>query len=273
MKGESEAGAGRKRGVPAVVHSIAILRHLQERGNEPQSMTEIARALGINGSTCFNILRTLTDNALLAYEEDTRRYQLGVGLIELAAMVDSHGHLLAAAQVHAARLAKEVDQVCLILRKGADDSFIVIGKAEGTRQFKVTASVGDRFPPNGAVLAKAYYAWCDDEEVEQILDLHGLPARSDHSITGYMDFKKELARTRARGYSTSIGEYYDGHNAVGAAVVTPSGDPALLLVVTGFASVIKPKTMPFIGSRLALAAAAVTRDVYGTAPKPLRSAG
>ena len=256
-------------GVPAVVHAITIMRHFQEQGNEPQSMTEIARDLGINGSTCFNILRTLTDGALLAYDADTRHYRLGMGLVELASMVDSHGHLLQAAQVHAARVAKEVGQVCLILRKGADDSFIVVGKAEGTRRLKVTASIGDRFPPNGAVLAKAFYAWCDEEEIEQMLTLHGLPARSDTSITGYMDFKKELEKTRARGYSTSFGEYFDGHNAVGTAVLTPSGDPALLLVVTGFASLIKSKTMPFIGSRLSLAAKAVTRDVYGTAPRSL----
>jgi IclR family acetate operon transcriptional repressor len=256
-------------GVPAVVHAMTIMRHFQEQVNEPQSMTEIARDLGINGSTCFNILRTLTDGALLAYDADTRRYRLGMGLVELASMVDSHGHLLQAAQVHAARVAKEVGQVCLILRKGGDDSFIVVGKAEGTGRLKVTASVGDRFPPNGAVLAKAFYAWCDPQEVEQMLTLHGLPARSDTSITGYLDFKKELEKTRARGYSTSLGEYFDGHNAVGTAVLTPAGDPALLLVVTGFASLITSKTMPFIGSRLTLAAEAVTRDVFGTTLRSL----
>jgi DNA-binding IclR family transcriptional regulator len=260
---------GRRPGVPAVVHAITIMRHFQEHGNEPLSMTEIARELGINGSTCFNILRTLTDGALLVYDADTRHYRLGMGLVELASMVDNHEHLLQAAQVHAARVAKEVEQVCLILRKGSDDSFIVVGRAEGTRRLKVTASVGDRFPPNGAVLAKAHYAWCDEEQVEHLLSLHGLPARSDTSITGYIDFRKELEETRARGYSTSFGEYFDGHNAVGAPVLTPSGDPALLLVVTGFASLIKAKTMPFIGSRLTLAAQAVTRDVYGTAPRPL----
>jgi DNA-binding IclR family transcriptional regulator len=263
----TSASADRRPGVPAVLSAISILHHLQDNGNRPLTMTEFSRDLGLNGSTCFNLLRTLADYRLLSYDPDTRRYSLGLALVELAAIVDDHGKLVEIAKAHADRVARELGQVCLILRKATDGSFLVVGKAEGTGNLRVTASVGDRFPPNGAVLAKAYYAWCPEDQVARMLARDGLPARSNRSITNYGDFKRELIKVRVRGYSTSISEYLPGHNAVGAAVVTPDGTPSLLLVVTGFAALITPEQMPYIGARLVQAAGAIAREVYGR-PRP-----
>ena len=118
-------------GVPAVLHTVAILRYLQDVGNKPTPMMEIARALEINTSTCFNILKTLASQRILSYDEDTRKYTLGLALIELASLVDNYGHLLAAAQAQADIVARETNQVCLIFRKTSDDAFLVVGKAEG----------------------------------------------------------------------------------------------------------------------------------------------
>jgi len=253
----------RRPGVPAVLNAISILHHLQDNGNRPLTMTEFSRELGLNGSTCFNLLRTLADHRLLSYDPDTRRYSLGLALVELAAIVDNHGKLVEIAQAHADRVAHDLGQVCLIFRKATDGSFLVVGKAEGTANLRVTANVGDRFPANGAVLAKAHYAWCSEEQVSRMLARDGLPARSNRSITNYTDFKRELTKVRARGYSTSLSEYLPGHNAVGAAVVTPDGTPSLLLVVTGFAALIPPEKMPFVGARLVQAVGAIAREVYG----------
>ena len=249
-------------GVPAVLHTVAILRYLQDVGNQPTPMMEIARALDINTSTCFNILKTLASQRILSYDEDSRKYTLGMALIELASLVDNYGHLLAAAQAQAELVARETNQVCLIFRKTSDDAFLVVGKAEGRRPLKVTATLGDRIAPNGAVLAKAWYPWCDDAEVDRMIAAHGLPARAPHSITGELGFKQELIRSRGRGYSTSIGEYYAEHNAVGCAVLAPDGSPQLLLVITGFASQITPHSMPELGRRLRQAAEAITADVF-----------
>jgi DNA-binding IclR family transcriptional regulator len=266
--GNSTADDGRRPGVPAVVHAVSILHFLRDNGNRPTPMMEIARALGMNNSTCFNILRTLARERMLDYESDTRRYTLGSGLVELATMVDDHGQLLNAALMHAERVAAEVRECCLVVRKANDDSFLVVGKADGPGSLKLTAAVGDRLPPYGAVLSKAYFAWCDDDEVDRMLAQHGLPARTESSITGYATFKQELDRTRRRGYSTSTGEYYDEYNAVGVPVLNAEGRPALLLIVTGLASRIQPRVMPFVGARLRRAAAAIARDVYGRAHDP-----
>jgi DNA-binding IclR family transcriptional regulator len=257
---------GKSPGVPAVLHAVAIMQHLRANGNRPQAMMEIARALRINNSTCFNILRTLARARLLEYESDTRKYTLGSGLVDLASMVEDHGQLLNSAVLYAERVAAEVHECCLVLKKANDDSFLVVGRADGPGGLKLTAAIGDRLPPYGAVLSKAYYAWCGEDEINHMLSAHGLPARTESSITGYSEFKLELERTRRRGYSTSVGEYYDEYNAVGVPILNAEGRPSLVLVVTGLASRIPPRQMPFIGGRLRRASLGVTRAVYGTAP-------
>ena len=262
---EQRRSARRGAGVPAVLHAVAILEFIRGNGNRPMAMMEIARALEMNNSTCFNILRTLAGERLLDYDDDTRRYSLGSGLVELAALVDDHGQLLSAALMYAERVAEVVHEACLVVRKANDDSFLVVGKADGPGGMKLTASIGDRLPPYGAVVSKAYFAWCPEVEVDRMLSAHGLPARTESSITGYAEYKRELERTRRRGYSTSVGEYYDEYNAVGVPVLNPDGTPILVLVVTGLASRIPERVMPFVAARLRRAALAITRDVYGRA--------
>lgn len=261
-------GPQRKPGVPAVLHTVAILRYLQSVDNHPSAMTEIARALEINASTCFNILKTLASQRILSYDEDTRRYTLGTALIEFASLVDSHGRVLQAAQAQVDRLAREINQVCVIFRRTDDDAFLVVGKGEGRRSLRVTAALGDRFPPNGAVLAKGWYAWADEPAVDQLIELHGLPSRAPSSITGVLDFKRELELTRARGYALSVGEYYAEHNAVGCPILSPDGKCMLLLVVTGFASALPAAALDDIGRRLSALSAAVTDEVFGGVGEP-----
>jgi DNA-binding IclR family transcriptional regulator len=254
-------------GVPAVLHALAILRHLQSTGNKGATMTEIANGLSINQSTCFNILKTLAADRFLSYDEDTRRYTLGMALIELGALVDHHGRLLSVAQTYLDVLAEEVEQACLAFRKTPDDAFLVVSKAEGRRQLRLTAGLGDRFPPNAAVLAKSWYAWEPDSVVDRMIELHGLPAHAPSAITGILDFKSELARTRARGYAVSIGEYYPEHNAVGCPVLAPDGSCQLLLVITGFASVMTAEAITVMGPRLAGIARDISTTVFGASDR------
>lgn len=249
-------------GVPAVRHAMAIFEFLKGRANEAATMTEIADSLGMNRSTCFNILRTLEGGELLSRDVDTKRYQLGIGLRDLGAVVGEEGAVLTTARMRALDFVRTYKLILLLCQKAEDDSFMVIDKLRGRPDRRGTMPLGGRVPPNGAVLAKAWYAYRSDEEVEQMLELHGLPARTSNSITRVAEFKEELAEVRRRGYSTSIGEYEPDFNAVGSAVLAPDGKPVLLMVVTGHSSFMPGRLIPAIGERLRQAAEDVSTAVF-----------
>jgi DNA-binding IclR family transcriptional regulator len=252
----------RQAGVPAVRHTISIFEFLMERGNEPATMTEIAQALRMNPSTCFNIVKTLEAGDLLCRDGDTKRYQLGTGLRDLGAVVSDEGAVLTTARTRALDFVRRYKLILLLCQKADDDSFMVLDKLRGRPDPRGTVAMGGRVPPNGAVLAKAYYAYRSEEEVDAMLELHGLPARTPMSITRVVEFKEELAEVRRRGYSMSLGEYEPDYNAVGAPVLAPNGSPVLLMVVTGHSSFMPNRLVPAIGERLKQAAEDVSAAVF-----------
>jgi len=250
------------------MHAIGIFEFLRNRGNEPATMTEIAAALGMNPSTCFNILRTLEGGSLLARDDDTKRYRLGVGVRELAA-AGGDGAVLIAARNRALEFVRAYKLIMLLCQKAEDDSFVVVEKLRGRPNPRGVVPLGGRVPPNGAVVAKAYYAHRPEDEVDAMLASHGLPARTKTSITEIDEFKAQLAEVRERGYSVSLGEYEPDYNAVGSAVLDPDGRPVMLMIVTGHASFMPVRLMPAIGERLREAADDVSISAFHL-PTPLR---
>jgi DNA-binding IclR family transcriptional regulator len=230
-------------------------------------MMEIAREVGMNASTCYNILKTMQAARLLGYNPDTKRYELGLTIVELSTLVNGGGQILRVALEHIRRMTKEIGLTCLVARMQENQGFVVVGKSEGrSQQVRVTVSIGQQFQPNASVMAKAYYAWTPEAAFDEMVAEHSLPARSPYSITDVDSFKRDVGNVRLRGYSTSIGEYYPEHNAVGTALIDPAGAVSYVLVVTGFASQITPRTLPLIGRHLNATARAITHEVGGSYP-------
>ncbi|KZL15492.1 Acetate operon repressor [Pseudovibrio axinellae] len=70
--------------VPAVQNAMIILRLLAASGS-PLGATQIAREAGLNVSSAFNILRTLSHEGLLSFDPEAKTYRIGMGLMEFAA--------------------------------------------------------------------------------------------------------------------------------------------------------------------------------------------
>mgnify|MGYP000442229795 CR=1 FL=1 len=70
--------------VPAVQNAMIIMRLLAASGR-PMGATQIAREAGLNVSSAFNILRTLSHEGLLSFDPEAKTYVIGMGLMEFAA--------------------------------------------------------------------------------------------------------------------------------------------------------------------------------------------
>lgn len=266
MATEGNATAS-KAAVPAVQHAIAILRLFSERANQPATMTEIARSAGINPSTCFNILKTLEEARLVAFDPTTKSYCLGLGVVELAGSVDANRQVVQTALEFARGVADQTQLACLVVRMAETEEFVVVDKAESRRPIKVTVAVGERFPANSSVLAKAYFAWVDEAVVDRMIERLGLPEYSPNSIIDGGEFKRQLETTRSRGFATSVGEYYPDHNALAAPMFDRHGQVTHLLVIVGFAFELPAERLEAYGELLREAAEAITDRVGGCYPR------
>lgn len=66
------------RPVGAVTNAIRVLRYLAQ-ANAPAGATQIARAVDMYPGTCYQVLRTLVGDDLLAFDEKTKSYSLVAG--------------------------------------------------------------------------------------------------------------------------------------------------------------------------------------------------
>jgi IclR family acetate operon transcriptional repressor len=267
-RGQAAPGRAGVDGVPAVSRAMEILMYLRDRNNVPASMTEIAPALGMNPSTCFNILTTLRRGRILGYDQETRRYELGLGLSELGALVRVERQVVPIAMEEARELTRALGLATLIVRRSDDDHFLIVDAADTPegRPIRLAVSVGERFEPNSAVFAKAYYAWSDEDALTEMVERHGLSDRSPRAITQLSAFRAEVAEVRRRGYATSVGEYYQESNATSAAIFDAEGKISHLVVVTGFASELPPRRLDEVGRRVYQVAKTITERVGGVYP-------
>src|SRR5690349_10902579 len=69
--------------VGAVENAVSILRFLTH-DRATSGVARIARETGINVSTTFNILRTLTNEGLISFNASTKEYRPAMGLLEFS---------------------------------------------------------------------------------------------------------------------------------------------------------------------------------------------
>jgi IclR family transcriptional regulator, KDG regulon repressor len=277
-EGDGPVSSAAPKRVPAVQNALAILEFLRSVDNEPRTVSEIARGAGLNVSTCFNILKTLEDGLVIAFDPAQKTYRLGLRLAEFATLVDVRAQGAQLVLDEARRIADTVGLGCFLM--GLDDrgekAFVVLDKVESSNPIRVTIDRGARFPITGAVASKAWFAWSSGQEVRQMIERHHLTKHTERSITDTAEFEAELARTRQRGYSTSLGEYYPGHNAVAAPVFDVAGVPSFLLVVVGAASQLSDAELTRVGEEVAAGAERATKRIGGRhpqAPTDLESTG
>jgi DNA-binding IclR family transcriptional regulator len=255
--------------VPAVRHAAAILRLLRSEPEEPATMTNIARALGLNGSTCHNLLKTLEQERLVIIDPTTRTYHLGLGLLDLAAGVSRQENILRATDTPMADFNRETNLACFLARRDRDGHFVLLKKIESRHQIKVTMDVGTRLPVDAPALLKVHLAWQPQEAIAEYFDTHPLPAYSDASPKSRDAYCEELDEVRKVGYGCSIREYHPDHNAIAAPIFDEHGQAAYELLTVGFSNDLPDDVRADVAALLTAKAREITELTSGRSPELL----
>lgn len=131
--------------VRPVQNAIAILRHLVEV-SQPCTVTQIARTLQINPSTCFNILRTLVGEGVVTFDSMTKTYKIGVGVLSLASNAISEENRLAAARPHIQGFAAKSGTTACLWRRLSPDRNILIACEHSPGNVRIDLQVGQSLP-------------------------------------------------------------------------------------------------------------------------------
>lgn len=225
---------GDLRTLKTVERSCTVLRALKRHG--PTGVTELADRLDISNGCAYNHLATLRENELVVKRDG--KYCLGLQFLNFGEYVRNQHPLYVAGVEETERLARETEEFVYLLTEEFGRG-IYLHKAAGERAIAEefhTRKFERRDYLHYSAAGKAILAWLPHERLESIVDRHGLPRRTSHTIVDREELFQVLDTVRERGYALDDEEEVRGMRAVSAPILSPDGD------VTGAISLTGPKT-------------------------------
>jgi DNA-binding IclR family transcriptional regulator len=226
-----------------------MLKLLQTTRHRRSTLSEICKVLGISKSSAYTVLKTLQDASFVSFDEATKEYSLGLGLLELGGAVADRLDDVAVARPYLSELTDETQETCIIAR-WMEEYFIVLHCQTPSREVRVSLTVGQRLKHVSGALGKAYLAYSANEQLRSVLSTVSLRPYTPNSITEVAEFEQQLEKCRQLGYAVGLEEAVVGINAVASPIFDKSGSVTLVLGIFGFSSSLSPELMERNGARV-----------------------
>lgn len=186
--------------------SLDIIDLLAASPDRRFSLSEIARAAGINVASCHAVLGVLVERGYLTRDRQTRSYALGPVLYAIGQAVPEGQPLLAHALAAAQTIFGEL-QVPVLISAGIGDEIVGIFAISDSRGISTGLRPGERrpmVPPTGA----PFIAWSGDEAIAQWL------AKAPQGDPAWISGLRRSAETiRACGFEVLLRSSGTGHLA------------------------------------------------------------
>jgi len=213
-----------KHPVTTVDRTLQIVEIIQEL--DGAGVSEIADRVDVGKSAVHNHLNTLANREYVVKEGD--EYQIGLAFLGLGAYARKRNEIYDGAHAEVDKLADETGElVNLLVEKGGQGIYLY--QAQGDSAVELDTYEGKRVNLHCTGLGKAILGFRPEAEVEAILDEHGMPAETEHTITDPDDFFAELEAVREQGYAIDEEERLNGLRCV-AAPITDDDDRAIAAI-------------------------------------------
>ncbi|OEV14230.1 hypothetical protein AN218_00180 [Streptomyces nanshensis] len=182
-----------------------------------------ARTAGLPVSSAHRLLGRLAAERFVAYDEDTRRWALGVRVLEFSRGFQRSPAGYSAAAAPMRRLAARTGLPAIAGILDGSEVLLVLS-AQGTQHLQLRSAEGTRNPWHATSMGKALASVLPEERLADLLAAE-LPAATEHTVTDPEVLRGQLARVRERGWAE-----VDQENEVGVrsvATVVPDLDGGL----------------------------------------------
>jgi DNA-binding IclR family transcriptional regulator len=216
--------------VKPVVNTVKILLHLTYSGT-PERAADIARELGINPSTCFNILRTLAAEDMLAFDPLSKTYTPGLELAKLVQHLDSEGQRLDAARPLMQEFAASRHVTVTLWRKMGKDRIVLACSETSPGDLRIDMAVGQRLPILMGASGRLFSAhkFRDDKEMRAAFD----KVRWIRPLS-FDEYRKQVRQAQERGWAIDDGYFSAGVMAIAAPIYDRGGNIAFSVSAVTF---------------------------------------
>lgn len=217
-----------KNKIKAVDTGFNIVESLEELGGA--TVSELSSHLDMPASTAHVYLQTLKDAGYVVQEENT--YRLALRFLKHGGYTRHRLDIYQAAKSQIDELSNETGEV-VDLGVEENGKRVLVYKSEGPEGITQKPVTGEYTHMHMTALGKALLACLPDARVDEIIDMHGLPPATHHTITDRDELFTELETVREQGYSLENQERRDGIKAIGVPIRDDDGQAIGAISISG----------------------------------------
>ncbi len=256
----SNDAAGEATGlVGSVVQALSILRYIA-RTREPAGVTSIARALQINPSSCFNILRTLVAEGFLERDDDTKTYILGIAPLDLARSVIDENGAFPYLRPDMQRVADGFSVTTTLWRLTRSERWVLVGLAESLALARIHMTIGQRLPLYCGAMGRVLAA---HRALPQSEMLSRFKAVRWHQAPKVEEYLRQVEETAERGWGLDENQFNQFFSSIAAPVIDGAGRVRFCVTQTMFAGQHSPVELQDLGEATLRVADHASRHLYG----------
>ena len=173
-------------------------------------------------ATLYRFLQTLTNQGMLAYDEDRSTYTLGVRLVRLAHVAWTQSSLAPLARPYLDDLAAETGETVHLAQMDMGQ-VLYVDKRNAIKPVEMFSSAGKVGPAYCTGVGKAMLGFMNDESVAAALDRQSFHRFTEHTLDTPTKLKAELLAIRERGYAFDREEHEPGIICVAVPILTRTG--------------------------------------------------
>ena len=193
-----------------ILEEMALLRR-------PASLGQLAARVGLGKASTFRLLQTLMTAGYVGQQED-QTYVLDRAWTPARAQ-DWLRKLIAVARPEMEALNADLSET-VTLAVLREDHIRVVETIESPHHMRMSNYRDRILAPYASSLGKAIAAYQPAERLQTLLQVYGIYATTEKTITDGALIRQEMSKTRARGYSFEYEETVKGGCCFGAPIFT-----------------------------------------------------
>lgn len=205
--------------VKPVINAMQILRQLARSG-EPARAVDLARLLGINHSTCFNILRTLVAEDVLSFDPLSKTYAASIGLANLVGQFVTQGQRLEVAKPLMHELARQFAVTITLWRPIGTDRIVLVSSEVSPTDLRIDMAEGQRLPYLMGASGRLFAGQSGMSETDIRAAFEAIRWSEPLSFEHYW---REVQDAGKRGYAIDDGNFARGIMVLAAPVYDGNG--------------------------------------------------
>ena len=244
---------------PIVKKAFIILKAISQ-SSKGLRISEISTMLNISKSTVHGITAALDDQGAITRDSVSKRYTIGITLMELGKAAYERIDFKEIAQPVMEELMEQCQEsVFLGIRN--NDSVTVIDIIESRKDFKITSPIGTSLPLMAGATGKLFLSRMEPKNLQKYLHSEPLIRYTANSIIDPDQYEKELTKVKENGFAFDDEEYISGVRAV-AAPIKRYGAYIPAIWVVGFKASMTQKKIPAIIEQTKAAADKINKKLY-----------